>query len=420
MPGLQKASSNDSGLGDKPAIPSTVRSVSLAVLLVAIGPISLGVAAPALPALVAVFKTSPSEVKLTLTAFLVGLASAQLVCGPLSDAYGRRSVAIAFMAVYSMASLALALAPTLEWMLVARFLQGTGAAAGWSMARAVVRDLHAGRSAGRVLSLVGVGQGTIPALAPAIGGVLLLFSTWAGTFLFMLAYGLISMAVLLVWLPETRRGTERMNPREWIRSYAMLIREPRLIGPSLVLGLSISCNYSMLIIIPFVLIDMVGLTPVEYGNAMLISVGAYVFGSAFCGRLFRRLEAEAVILIGLGTQLSGALLIFILVNLAGPSIATVILPYQLMLVGATIVMPSAGTAALTPFSTGVGAASGLLTFFQVTAGLGASLVAAALSDPLLALFSLTLCPPVLALGVYILFKRVAGRAGPAGRRRSGV
>src|SRR4029079_648193 len=111
-------------------------------LLVALGPISLSLYTPAMPELVKGFATDVSTIKLTLTAYFAGFALAQLVCGPLSDAFGRRRVALAFTAIYLIGSIIAALAPDVGWLLGARLVQGIGAAAGVSIARAMVRDLY--------------------------------------------------------------------------------------------------------------------------------------------------------------------------------------------------------------------------------------------------------------------------------------
>src|SRR5690606_7406255 len=110
-------------------------------LIVAIGPISLALFTPAMPALVAVFGTTEAMVKLTLSFYFAGFAVAQLVCGPLSDGFGRKPVTLAFMLIYLGASVFAVLAPTIELLIAARFLQGVGAAVGVSVSRALVRDL---------------------------------------------------------------------------------------------------------------------------------------------------------------------------------------------------------------------------------------------------------------------------------------
>src|SRR5829696_10064396 len=113
------------------------RTAVVGALMVALGSVSMSLYTPAMPALVEAFHTTPATVKLTLTVYFGGFAFAQLVCGPLSDAYGRRPIAIWFFSIYLLGSIVAALSPGIEWLLVGRTLQGIGVAAGTAISRAI-------------------------------------------------------------------------------------------------------------------------------------------------------------------------------------------------------------------------------------------------------------------------------------------
>src|SRR5690606_15568874 len=116
------------GGGMKPAaatpMMSEMRTAVIGAFIVALGPVSLALYTPAMPALVGAFGTTPAAINLTLTVYFFGFAFAQLVCGPLSDAYGRRPVAIGFFSIYLAGSLVAAWSPTIGWLLAGRALQG--------------------------------------------------------------------------------------------------------------------------------------------------------------------------------------------------------------------------------------------------------------------------------------------------------
>ena len=147
-----------------------LRTAVLCALFVAIGPMSLALYTPALPALVPIFGTTASVMKLTVTVYFLGFSFALLLAGPFSDAFGRRPMLIVFFAVYLGGSLVAALSPSVEWLLVGRTLQGIGAAAGITASRALVRDLFTGQSAARIMNLVGLMVGIAPAASPTLGG----------------------------------------------------------------------------------------------------------------------------------------------------------------------------------------------------------------------------------------------------------
>ena len=172
-------------------------------LLVALGPISLSLYTPAMPELVRVFYTDVATIKLTLTTYFAGFAMSQLVCGPLSDAFGRRKTALGFTFIYLVASVVAASAPSVEWLLGARLVQGIGAAAGVSVARAMVRDLYTGEASVRILNMIGVLLAIGPAVSPTMGGIALDLFGWQSIFFFMVGYGAMLTIVLLTLTPET-------------------------------------------------------------------------------------------------------------------------------------------------------------------------------------------------------------------------
>ncbi len=139
-------------------------------LLVALGPISMALYTPAMPTLVAAFGTTVGAVKATLTLYFAGFALAQLVCGPLSDAYGRRPVLIGFLSLYVIASVAAAMAPSVGVLMAARLVQGIGAACGTAISRAIVRDSFTGATSARIMNTIGIFLAIGPALSPSIGG----------------------------------------------------------------------------------------------------------------------------------------------------------------------------------------------------------------------------------------------------------
>jgi DHA1 family bicyclomycin/chloramphenicol resistance-like MFS transporter len=138
--------------------------------IVMLGPFSLAIYTPALPELAATFATSPALIQLTVSIYFLGFACAQLICGPLSDGFGRRPVAICFFSIYALGGLLGVMAPNVEWLLVACALQGVGVTAGIGISRAIVRDQFAGREAARILNLISITLGAGPAIAPTLAG----------------------------------------------------------------------------------------------------------------------------------------------------------------------------------------------------------------------------------------------------------
>ncbi|MEO0544735.1 MAG: multidrug effflux MFS transporter [Pseudomonadota bacterium] len=185
--------------------------IALLAMLMALNALAIDIMLPAFPNILGSYAGTPdNRVQLVLTAYLVGFGFSQLLFGPLSDRFGRRAPLFFGMAIYILFAFAGALAPSLEWLLVARFLQGVGAAATRTIALAVVRDTHSGRAMASTMSLIFMVFMSVPIFAPIIGQIIIIGVEWQWIFVFMGVF----CAGILVWaatrmpetlLPENRR-----------------------------------------------------------------------------------------------------------------------------------------------------------------------------------------------------------------------
>ncbi len=368
-------------------------------LLVALGPISLSLYTPAMPELVHVFATDVATIKLTLTTYFAGFALSQLVCGPLSDAFGRRRIALAFTLVYLLGSVIAASAPSVEWLLAARLVQGIGAAAGVSVARAMVRDLHTGDASIRIMNMIGVLLAIGPAASPTIGGIALDLFGWQSVFLFMVGYGAILAIVLLTLTPETMSNPDpsRLRPMRLLRNYGRLLVSPAFLGPSIVFGCTAGGLYTMATLLPFVMIDEVGLTPTVFGFSMIMQSGSYLFGAILMRRLLRRFEAHRMVPVGIALMVVAGLLLAVILRVAPPSFLGVMGPVGLFAFGIAFISPSMQTAALAYFPDIAGSAAAMMGFFQMGGGFLGSAVSAAIGRPVFSLA--TIIPTMIAIAV---------------------
>ena len=231
-----------------------VELVLLIGALSAFAPLSIDMYLPGLPAIATELGASPAEVQLTLTACLIGLALGQLVSGPLSDTYGRRRPLLVGLALYTVASLLCAAAPTVWTLVAARLLQGLGGAAGIVIARAVVRDHYSGSAAARFFALTMLVNGLAPILAPIIGGQLLLITTWQGIFLVLAGIGAILFLVaalrLAESLPPERRRSGRLG--DVARSYRGLLGDRGFMSYVLASALAFAAMFAYISASPFV------------------------------------------------------------------------------------------------------------------------------------------------------------------------
>lgn len=379
-------------------VMSEMRMAVVGAIMVALGPLSMALYTPALPTLVHAYGSEPAAVKLTLTVYFAGFAFAQLVCGPLSDAYGRRRVAFAFFAIYLAGSLVATLSPTIGWLLFARTVQGVGAAAGIAISRAMVRDQFTGQASARILNLIGIMLGVAPALAPTIGGTVLSLAGWHAIFIVMLAYGVLAV-LLVAWMPETHAAPDPAlaRPGRLVGNYGQLLLSASFMRPTLVIGATLGGIYTLASILPFVLIDEVGLKPAVFGLTMMLQTGFYIAGSILTQRLLKSHDAAGLVPVGLGLVGLAACLAFWILRIVEPSVLAVMGPVAIWAFGIGMIMPGATTAGMARFPLIAGSASALMGFIQIGGGLFGSLVASLFADPVHALT--TVLPGMAAVAV---------------------
>jgi DHA1 family bicyclomycin/chloramphenicol resistance-like MFS transporter len=363
------------------------RRVSLiGALLVAIGPVSMALFTPAMPELVTAFGTTEAAVKMTISLYFAGFALAQLVCGPLSDGFGRRPVTVAFMGIYLAASLIALFAPTIEVLVAARFMQGIGAAVGVAMSRAIVRDLFTQDRSARIMNLIGMILAIGPAFAPVIGGVTMELFGWHAIFILMVAMGISIVLVAIFGLSETvTRDLSRIRPRALLASYRTLFGSNYFVLCSLIIAGTTGAIYAQATILSFILIDRVGLSPTAFGASMLAQTGMFFTGSVAVRLLMPRLGAFGLVPIGLGFVAIGSALLAALLRFQEPSLLTVMGPVGAYAFGIAFVMPAMTTAAMAPFPKIAGAAASLTGFVQMGSGLLGGMIAAWLGDAVVAM-----------------------------------
>ncbi|MBB3141427.1 Bcr/CflA family efflux MFS transporter [Halomonas organivorans] len=357
--------------------PTSAATVAVLAALTALGPLATDMYLPAMPAMAEALGASPERVQLTLSVYMAGFALAQLFCGPVSDRFGRRPVMIAGFGLFLVASLLCALAPDIEWLLLGRFLQALGGAAGPVLARAAVRDIHGPVEAGRVLSYMASVMAMAPALAPIVGAGLLTTFGWTAIFWLLAGYAVLMLAILAWWLPEPLPAERRQSiaPGAILANYRMLLGQRAFVGYTLTNATAFAGMFAFLSGSSFVLIEYLGVSPGLYGVLFTLIVGGFFTGSMLSGRYSRRLGRDrllsrATLLCALGGVTMAAL------ALLGVHTAwAIILPHIVYMIGFGIVMPQSMAGALAPNPQCAGSASSLFGFLQMTiAALGGAMV----------------------------------------------
>lgn len=390
------------------------RTSIIGALLATLGPISMSIYTPAMPELVKAFATTESLIKMTLSVYFAGFSVAQLIAGPMSDAFGRRQATLAFVGINLAGSLICAFAPSVEWLLAGRLIQGIGASVGITVARAIVRDQFVGAEASRIMNLIGIMLAIGPAMAPTLGGLALVAFGWQAIFFMLVGFGLLTISAVIVFMRETTiADPRRARPGPLLAAYGELGRDIRFVSAAAVLGGSVGSLYAQSTMLSFILIDRVGMSPTHFGIGMLMQTGFYFLGSVCLRMTAARLGGEGSVRVGLGCCAIGGLLIALSVQFIEPSYWSIMLPVAFSGFGIAFLTPHMTTAALQSFPHIAGSASAMMGFIQMAGGFLGGMTAALLGTPLNA-FGIII-PTMLCISIvsYMIFLRTTRRAALA-------
>ncbi|MBV8796093.1 MAG: multidrug effflux MFS transporter [Hyphomicrobiales bacterium] len=392
--------------------PSSFAFMLMLGFLAAVPYSGIDINLPALAATGATLGVSPSEVGLTMSAFMLSLAVAPLVYGPLSDRFGRKPVIAFGVALFVVASLACAAAQSLPALLISRFLQGIGAAS-TGMTFAIIRDLFNETTARAKIANVVVAINVVTVIAPTAGAALLTIGGWRSIYAIQAGVGAVLLLAVMLGFAESAKldPGKRLAPGIVIRSYVRVLTNPVSLAYILVGAAGGASVFAYVTGSSLFFIGVVGLQPDQYGLIFSACSAAVMGGALLDGRLGRLgVSAASVLTIGLTLSAAAAagLLAITLVGWAQPAAVAVLLMAVALAFGMT--MPNIMNATMEPLPDIAGAVSAAAGSIQMTAGAAASGLVAVLFDgrSALSMAAVIAGSSLLALIAYCLLARPAG------------
>jgi DHA1 family bicyclomycin/chloramphenicol resistance-like MFS transporter len=346
----------------------------LLMAMTAIGPTTLNIVVPALPAMANRLASDIATVQLTVSVYLLALAGGQLAMGPLSDRFGRRWVVLLAMSLTAVASVFAVVVATVSSLIVARVLQAIGASAGIVVSRAIIRDLFDRNRAASMIGLVATVMVVVPTLGPLIGGLLDTGFGWEAVFLFTA----ITSAMVVVWaavaLPETARLNVMPGKRPgFFRDLASVSRSAKFAGYVCAGAFGSSVFFTFLGGGAHVIITLMERSPAEYGVWFAISSIGYMSGNFTASRLSTRFGIDRMIWAGITVEALGVMLALPLAGFAmhwGPVI--VFGPQLIVNFGNGLLLPGAIAGAVSVRPQAAGTAAGIIGFTQMAVGAAAT------------------------------------------------
>jgi len=256
--------------------------------LSAFGPLAIDFYLPAFPTMARAFATDVEHVQLSLAVYFIGLALGQLIYGPLADRYGRRWPLLAGVALFTLASLACAFAPSLDWLIAARFVQALGGCAGIVLTRAVVRDSCDPVQGAKVFSQLMLVMGLAPILAPLAGGLLMSAFGWQSIFVSLTIFSALCGIAVALRLPETLPADAPKHALSGtFGRYVALFRDGEFIAFALAGGVAMAGMFAYIAGSPFVFIELYGVPAEHYGWLFGSNAAGFILVSQINTRLLR-------------------------------------------------------------------------------------------------------------------------------------
>ena len=357
--------------GERPGAPRIrLRHILFLGGLTAFGPLSTDMYLPALPAVSADLRTTMALTQLTLTICIFGLALGQVLVGPISDRYGRRRPLLIGIGLFTLASLACTLAPSIGVLAALRLVQGVAGSAGVVIALAIARDRYAGVTLARAIGMLMTVNFLAPIAAPVLGGQILRVTAWRGIFEAIALIAGLFLAATARWYRETLPATQRAHggAAATRRAFGQLLTSRQFLGYALACSFAFGAGIVYISASPFVLQQIYGLSPQVFG----LVFGGNAVGLALCSQLSARLVrrvSPAALLTGGAVLLaaSGTLLLVAVLSSAG--VAPVLAAFWGLTASLGLIAPNATALALADIDVRMaGSAAALLGMLQLVLG----------------------------------------------------
>jgi DHA1 family bicyclomycin/chloramphenicol resistance-like MFS transporter/DHA1 family 2-module integral membrane pump EmrD-like MFS transporter len=321
---------------------------------------------PSLPAITKVFKTNEASIQLTLSLFMLGLSSSHIFYGPLSDKIGRKPPLILGIGISILGSLCCFLAPTVLILIIGRFIQGFGIGCCGSVGRSLVRDLFTDRILSKIGSYVGIVSVFIMVASPVLGGYIQEHFGWRYNFLFLLIFGTLIWILALCTLSETNKNLNPLATKLSVMrtNYFTLLSSKVFLGYALCACFACAGLIAYLTITPFLFQDVLGLSPIEFGQLTVFIAGAICVSGIINSQLVMSKGVLFMVLTGVLLMILGGFSLLCLTLLGLHNVLSIMIPVALFSMGVGFTFINAFAGAFHPFPHMAGTVGALYACMQ--------------------------------------------------------
>ncbi len=351
----------------KPPGSAGVLVFATLVLCAAFGEAATGLVVPAMPALGELFGKPPATIQLTIVSFAVMFAVGQLVFGPYSDRKGRRT-ALLIGAVLTLAGSGAAAMADNFWLIVAgRAIQGLGAASGYVVSRAIVRDIYGAEGSAKAMALLFALMSASFLGAPLVGGALLEIASWRAGFVFAFAAALVWLASTILIMPETRVAAPASETKAIPVVYLGLFRHRGFLGFMITHSIAYAGLYCFVAGAPYFFIDSLEMKPSSYGVIAAIAISGFFVGSTAARYAIPRWGMQRCVKVSLLIMLCAPAMLFGFGLVDWLPVPVVVATQFAFWFGGGFLAPNTAAGVMMSHPRAAGAAAAVLGFVQMCA-----------------------------------------------------
>ena len=357
------------------------RTILILGALSAFGPLAIDFYLPAFPSMALAFGTDEKHVQLTLAAYFAGLSIGQLLYGPVADRFGRRLPLLVGVGLFTLASLACAYAPNLQWLIGARFVQALGGCAGMVISRAVVSDKCDAVGSAKVFSQLMLVMGLAPILAPLLGGLLVNTTGWQSIFLTLTGFSALAGLAVALGLPESLPDYVPRQPLSGaLRQYGRLFGDRVFLGHALTGGIAVAGMFSYIAGSPFVFIKLYGVPAEHFGWLFGTNAAGFILVAQVNARLLAKRGPAFLLARAVWLYLVAALALLVVAALRPAQLWPLLVPLFVCIASLGCIIPNASACAMSGQGTRAGGASALMGCLQFSVAAGAAALVGVLHD----------------------------------------
>ncbi|WP_122662552.1 multidrug effflux MFS transporter [Pseudomonas viridiflava] len=358
-----------------------LRTILILGALSAFGPLAIDFYLPGFPAIALAFGTDEKHVQLTLASYFLGLSIGQLAYGPVADRFGRRIPLLFGVTLFTLASLACAFAPNLEWLIGARFVQALGGCAGMVIARAIVSDKCDAVQSAKVFSQLMLVMGLAPILAPMLGGLLVNLYGWQSIFISLTAFSALASLAVALGLPESMPASHPRQPLAGaLTQYRSLLGDRIFLGHALTGGIAMAGMFSYIAGSPFVFIKLYGVPAEHYGWLFGTNAAGFILIAQLNARLVGKRGPAFLLSRTIWIYLAAALVLLAVTGLRTEQLWPLLVPLFICIASLGCIIPNASACAMNGQWARAGSASAMLGCLQFSVAAGAAAMVGVLHD----------------------------------------